>query len=135
MFDTIICLNVIEHLDDDRGVLKNIADLLESNGRAIILVPRGKFLYGSLDKILGHKRRYSKKMLKELTNQSDLKLDEIIQFNSVSTIPWLLNGRLLKKRTFGLFQIFMMNLLTPIFRKIDKFLPWPSLSYIAILKK
>ena len=135
MFDTIICLNVIEHLDDDRGVLNNIADLLESNGRAVILVPRGKFLYGSLDKILGHKRRYSKKMLKELTNQSDLKLDEIIQFNSVSTIPWLLNGRLLKKRTFGLFQIFMMNLLTPIFRKIDKFLPWPSLSYIAILKK
>jgi len=135
IFDTVICLNVMEHLDDDRGVLKNIDDLLSKGGRAIILVPRGQFLYGSLDEVLGHKRRYSKKMLIELVDQFDFKLDVIIPFNRVSTFPWLVNGKFFKKRTFGLFQIFMMNLLTPIFRKIDKFLPWPSLSYIAILKK
>ena len=43
-FDTVICLNVMEHLDDDLGVLKNIANILEIDGRAIILVPRGEFL-------------------------------------------------------------------------------------------
>ncbi len=134
-FDTVICLNVMEHLDDDLGVLNNIANILEIDGRAVILVPRGPFLFGSLDEVLGHKRRYSKKTLKELISKSDFEIDELIQFNKVSMLPWFLNGKILKKRTFGFFQIFMMNLLTPIFRKIDRFLPWPSLSYIAILKK
>lgn len=135
LFDTVICLNVIEHLDNDEQAMKNIADLLEKNGRAIVLVPRGQWIFGSLDEVLGHRRRYSEEMLNNLSEQAGLKVTKIIPFNRVSTIPWLFNGVILRKRTFGLFQIFMMNLLTPFFRKIDRFLPVPSLSYIAILKK
>ena len=135
LFDTVICLNVIEHLDNDEQAMKNIADLLTSNGNAIVLVPRGQWVFGSLDKVLGHKRRYSKSMLKDLSEKAGLKVEKIIPFNRVGTIPWYLNGRILKKRTFGFFQILMMNLLTPIFRKIDRFIPVPSLSYIAVLKK
>lgn len=135
LFDTVICLNVIEHLDNDEQAMKNIADLLDQNGKAIVLVPRGQWIFGSLDEVLGHRRRYSEEMLRTLSNRVGLKVTKIIPFNRVSTIPWLLNGRILRKRTFGLFQIFTMNLLTPLFRKIDRFLPLPSLSYIAILKK
>jgi len=62
-FDTIICMNVIEHLDDDVGAIKNISKMISDNGCAIVLVPRGMWLYGSQDKILGHKRRYSEKMI------------------------------------------------------------------------
>jgi hypothetical protein len=47
---------------------------------------------------------------------------------------WWLNGKLLRRRSFGLFQIWTLNLLTPIFRRIDRFLPFPALSLIAVLE-
>jgi len=135
LFDTVICLNVIEHLDDDEQALKNIANLLNEEGSAIVLVPRGQWAFGSLDKVLGHKRRYSENMLQDLSEKTGLKIEKIIKFNKVSSIPWYINGKIFRKKTFGITEIFMMNLLTPIFRKIDKFVPLPSLSIIAILKK
>jgi glycosyltransferase involved in cell wall biosynthesis len=135
VFDTIICLNVIEHLDDDERAIRNIANLLDRNGRAIVLVPRGQWLFGSLDKVLGHRRRYSERELKNVCSTAGLTLKEVIRFNRFSTIPWLINGRVFKKRTFARSQIFLLNILTPFLRRIDKFLPWPSLSIIAILEK
>ena len=134
-FDTVICLNVIEHLDDDEQAMRNIADLLDNKGRAIVLVPRGQWLFGSQDKVLGHRRRYSERRLKELCDKAGLKIKKIISFNRISTLPWLINGKIFRRRTFGRFQILIMNLFVPIFRRIDKFLPWPSLSLIAILEK
>jgi glycosyltransferase involved in cell wall biosynthesis len=134
-FDTIICLNVIEHLDDEEKALKNIYDLLSDQGKAIILVPRGQKVYGSLDAVLGHKRRYSEETIRSLSQKVGFVVEKMIPFNRVSTIPWWINGKLLKKKTFSLFQLYCMNLLTPIFKIIDRFLPFPSLSYIAILNK
>lgn len=134
-FDTVICLNVIEHLDDDVKAITNIADLLCDGGKAVVLVPRGQWAFGTLDEVLGHKRRYSEKMLKDLSDKAELKIETIIQFNRVSTIPWIINGKILKKRTFAISQILLMNFLTPFFRIIDNFLPFPSLSYIVIMEK
>lgn len=134
-FDTVICLNVIEHLDDDLQAAKNIAELLDENGRAIVLVPRGSWLFGSQDRVLGHRRRYSEKSLKGVCEKADLEVQKIIAFNRISIFPWLINGRLFKRRSFGRAQIFVMNLLTPVFRRIDRFLPLPSLSLIAIARR
>jgi len=135
VFDTVICLNVIEHLSDDEQALRNVANLLDNKGRAIVLVPQGRWLFGSQDKVLGHRRRYSEKKLKEVCDKAGLKIKKIIPFNRISTFPWLINGKILRRRTFGRCQIFILNFFTPIFRRIDKFLPWPSLSLIAILEK
>ena len=134
-FDTIICLNVVEHLDDDEKALANIAGLLLENGKAIVLVPRGMWLFGSQDEILGHKRRYSEKMIKALASRVGLDLKSIIPFNRISTIPWYINGKILKKRRFSRFQILVLELAIPLLKIIDKYLPWPSLSLIAILEK
>ena len=133
-FDTIICINVIEHLDDDESAMKNTADLLEKNGRAIVLVPRGQWNFGTLDKVLGHKRRYSAEMLETLAEKAELKISHLLPFNRISTIPWLLNGKIFNRTTFSFFQIFIMNWLTPVFKRIDNLLPVPSLSYIAVLE-
>jgi glycosyltransferase involved in cell wall biosynthesis len=134
-FDTIVCLNVIEHLDDDQAAARNIAGLLTGGGKAIILVPRGRWLYGSQDEVLGHKRRYSRKALLELGSNAGLQPVQLIEFNRISTIPWLLNGRVLRKKTFGRFQMAALNLLIPIVKRVDRWLPWPSLSLIGVFKK
>src|SRR4029450_2418537 len=52
-YDTVICLNVIEHVADDRGALANIRSVLDARGRAIILVPQGQRHFGTLDALLG----------------------------------------------------------------------------------
>jgi glycosyltransferase involved in cell wall biosynthesis len=134
-FDTVICLNVVEHLADDLTALGNFREVLEEHGRAIILVPCGPWLYGSLDEVLGHHRRYTRKQLTDLVERAGFHLERMLEFNRVGVIAWWLNARLLRKRTFGFWQIKMLNTLTPVFRILDDFLPLPPLSLIAVISK
>lgn len=134
-FDTVICLNVVEHLEDDLGALQNIRDCLEDGGRAIILVPCGPWLMGTLDEVLGHQRRYTRENLTDLVAKAGFHLDTMLEFNRVGVIAWWLNGRIMRRRSFGLWQIKMLNLMTPVFRVLDKYLPLPPLSLIAVLSK
>jgi hypothetical protein len=58
-----------------------------------------------------------------------------LSFNRFGSPAWWLNGRVLHRKTFGLWQIKMLNFLTPLVRAIDRFLPLPPLSIIAVLRK
>ncbi len=64
-FDSVVCLNVVEHVKDDLGALRNIFSALKPGGRAVILVPQDQKAYGTLDEVLGHYRRYSEAQLRE----------------------------------------------------------------------
>ena len=134
-FDTVICLNVVEHLENDLGALRNIFDALQENGRAIVLVPCGPGLYGTLDEVLGHFRRYTKPQLAEVAGRAGFHLESLLSFNRFGSPAWWLNARLLRRKTLGLWQIKMLNVLTPVVRLIDRYLPLPPLSIIAILRK
>jgi len=133
-FDTVICLNVIEHVPDDRGALRNIHRVLAPGGRAIVLVPQGPGLFGTLDQVLGHVRRYTEASLGVAAVESGFVVKQVLRFNRVGTPAWWLNGKLLRRRDFGLLQIVALNLLTPLFRLVDRALPFPPLSLIAVLE-
>jgi SAM-dependent methyltransferase len=134
-YDTVICLNVIEHVDDDRAALVNINRVLARSGRAIVLVPQGPGNLGTLDEVLGHRRRYTRKGLAELAAECGFEVSRMIDFNRMGTVAWFLNGKMLRRRNFGLGQIWMLNLLTPLFRRMDNMLPLPPLSLIAVLER
>jgi glycosyltransferase involved in cell wall biosynthesis len=134
-FDTVVALNVIEHVADDSGALRNIWNALGDGGQAIILVPCGPGLYGTLDEVLGHCRRYTEDQLVSVSQQAGFRVERILKFNRPGVVAWWLNGRILRRRTFGLGQIRMLNVLTPVFRLVDSWLPLPPLSIIAILRK
>lgn len=134
-FDTVVCLNVVEHIPDDVGTLRNIWDALEDGGRAIILVPFGPKLYGSLDEVLGHCRRYTEEQLIEAAQHAGFRVEKVLKFNRPGVPAWWLNGKVLHRRTFGLGQIRILNVLTPVFRLVDSWLPLPPLSIIGILRK
>ncbi len=133
-FDTVVCLNVVEHVDDDRGALENIRRALAPGGKAIVLVPQGPGLFGTLDEVLGHKRRYTEASLRRLALDAGFEVQELLRFNRVGTPAWWLNGKLLRRRHFGLVQVATLNLLTPLFRLVDRLLPFPALSLIAVLR-
>ena len=134
-FDTVVCMNVIEHIEDDAGALRNIRRALRDAGRAIILVPQGPGLYGSLDEALGHFRRYTEEQLIAVGQEAGFRILCLLRFNRAGVPAWWLNGRVLKRRSFGLIQIKALNLLTPLFRLLDPWLPLPPLSLIAVFEK
>src|SRR2546425_388854 len=110
-------------------------DALEFGGRAIVLVPQGQRLYGSLDRVLGHFRRYNREQLVALGESAGFRVEEILSFNRMGAAAWWLNGKVLRRTTFSLFQIKTLNCLVPLFKKLDRWMPFPSLSLIAIFKK
>jgi glycosyltransferase involved in cell wall biosynthesis/SAM-dependent methyltransferase len=134
-FDTVVCLNVVEHLSDDAGALRNIYNALDDGGRAIILVPNGPGLFGTLDGVLGHCRRYTIDSLTAAGQKAGFRLDRMLNFNRVGAPAWWLNGKILRRNTFGMAQIRVLNAMTPIFRRVDPSLPFPPLSIIAIFSK
>ncbi len=134
-FDTVVCLNVVEHVEDDVAALRNIGSALEVGGRAVILVPCGPWLYGTLDEALGHFRRYTEKQLRDVAVQAGFHVEHMLKFNRPGVPAWWLNGRILRRRTFGIAQIRVLNFLTPLFRLVDRWLPLPPLSLIAVLRK
>lgn len=134
-FDTVVCLNVIEHVEDDVAALRNIRDTLSPGGRAIILVPRGPEIYGTLDEVLGHHRRYTRETLGALGEAAGMQLETMLEFNRVGTVAWVWNGRVLERRHFGLFQVLTLNAITPMMRAVDDWFPAEPLSLIAIFGK
>src|SRR5262249_33810044 len=99
-----------------------------------ILVPHGQWNFGTLDEVLEHRRRYSKKTLKKLAGDCGLQVVRVFELNRVGSLAWFLNGRMMRRRSFGRFQIWMLNWLTPLLRLIDPLLPLPPLSLIAVME-
>ena len=133
-YDTVICLNSIEHVDNDQEALRNLRSVLSTDGRAIVLVPQGQWNFGTLDQLLGHKRRYSREQLRALAAESGFEVEKLIEFNRFGALAWYINGRIMKKKTFSRFQIRLLNALVPFMRLYDRLVPTPPLSLIAILK-
>jgi glycosyltransferase involved in cell wall biosynthesis len=130
--DSVVCLNVLEHLDDDLGVVKRMASFLSPGGDLILLVPNLPQLYGSIDELAGHKRRYTKTGLAALLREAGLEPESIVDFNRVSTPAWIWNTRILRRKTFSRIQLKAFDSLVWLFRRIDRFFPWPGQSLIAV---
>lgn len=133
--DTVVCLNVLEHVEDDKTALDNLRSALTPGGRLILLVPNLPWAYGSIDRLAGHRRRYEKEGLSALLKKADFTVDKMIDFNRISLPAWIWNGKVLKRESFGGVQLTLFDSLVWFFRRIDRFLPWPPQSLIAIARK
>ena len=133
-FDTIISLNVVEHIENDRAVLTNFFHLLQPGGRAIVLVPCHPWLYTSCDKSLGHFRRYTNDDLVAKFKEAGFDVVSARQFNRLGVLGWWASG-LLRKKDLSPFQMRVYELLMPLARLIDKIGIGPGLSLIVVGQK
>ncbi|MEO8372457.1 MAG: glycosyltransferase [Candidatus Solibacter sp.] len=131
-FDSVVCLNVVEHVEDDLGALRNIYSALQPGGCAVILVPQDQKAYGTLDQVLGHYRRYSEAQLRARMEEAGFQVERILHFNRVTRPGWRFNGQVLKRTSFSRFQLRVFDSLVPLWRRIDRFFPWPAVSVIAV---
>jgi glycosyltransferase involved in cell wall biosynthesis len=133
--DTVVCLNVLEHIEDDAGTLQYIRTVLEPGGHLILLVPNGPEAYGSVDAAIGHYRRYTPDKLKLLLKENGYELDQLLPFNRVSWPGWRFTGQVLKAKTISPSSMRLFDRFVWLWRKIDKQLPWQPISIIAIARR
>ena len=139
-FDTILCLNVLEHLQDDIGALKRMHQiLLQQRGVALLMVPAHTWLYGSMDKQAGHLRRYTVSALKQMLQLTGFEIIRLYHFNFLGVWPWFLNNRILKNDLNGSgvgWQIRVFDkYLVPIIKRLELGLKFPfGQSIIAIAR-
>jgi SAM-dependent methyltransferase len=134
-FDTVVCLNVLEHVPDPDRALANLQRVLAPGGRVVLYVPQGQQRYSSLDEVLGHRCRYSKEILRQELERAGFVLETLRDFNRAGVPGWWLNGKILKRRHFGRTQLKIFNLAVPLLRCLDRLFPWSGLGIIAVARR
>lgn len=135
-FDTIVYIDVLEHIERDGEEMKKAATLLNAGGHIIILSPAFQFLYNPFDKAIGHYRRYNKKMLRGIT-PAGLQLISCRYYDSVGYFAALVNKLFLRKKYPTQRQVlFWDNWMVPVSRLTDQvFFHSFGKSIIGIWKK
>ena len=135
-FDTVVCLNVLEHVRDPlRRAAQHGRARSRPGGRVVLYVPQGQHLYSSLDEVLGHRCRYSREMLAEELKATGFELERFEDFNHFAIPGWFLNGKILKRRHFSRNQLKIFNMLVPAIRRLDPMVPGRGLGIIAVAKR
>ena len=94
-FDTVLIINVLEHVADEERTLCSLYSSLMSGGKVIILVPQYPALYGSFDRVLHHRERYTKAKLSAAMVKAGFQIEKIFDFNRFTVPSWFVNGKIL----------------------------------------
>jgi ubiquinone/menaquinone biosynthesis C-methylase UbiE len=135
--DSVVCLNVLEHISDDRTALANMASVLGPGGRVILIVPAFAALYGPIDARLGHHRRYSKRGLSELAAAVGLRVRTLKYMNTVGFIGWWVNAKMVPREAQSEAQIKLFDrAIVPVMSRLEAMIPPPfGQSIFAVLEK
>jgi glycosyltransferase involved in cell wall biosynthesis len=133
--DTIVCLNVLEHIEDDRATLRDFGAVLPPGGRLVLLVPALPSLYGTLDIHLRHFRRYDRDALTALVADAGFTIDEMRYVNRPGVFGWWLNSRVLKRKVLPKAQLGAFRRLLPLLRSEERHPPSFGMSLLVLARR
>ena len=135
--DSVVCVNVLEHIEDDAAALRAMAEILAPGGVIVLLVPAFEALYGPIDRNLGHYRRYRRGPLRKLAGAVGLEVRKLHYMNAVGLFGWWVNARVLKRETQSDGQIAIFDRwMVPIFSALEGAIPPPfGQSLLAVLRR
>ena len=131
-FDTIVCSNVLEHIEDDNGALRAMRELLAPGGRVVLIIPALQALYGEIDRAIGHYRRYTTAEIADKLGHARLEVEHVSYFNLIGVPGWFLNARLLRRRAVPGLQARVNDRLVPLLRLERRFRPSIGMSILAV---
>ena len=134
-FDSVVCLNVLEHIEDDHQALQRLYEMLQPGGHLLLFVPADQRLYGSLDEQVGHYRRYSLEELRDTIEAAGFVTEKIKYLNRSGRFGWWLNARVLKRTHMPAAQSRLFDLFVPLLRRLESDQPSNGLSLIAVATK
>ncbi|HEX7190877.1 MAG TPA: glycosyltransferase [Thermoanaerobaculia bacterium] len=134
-FDTVTCINVLEHTADDIATLRRANQLLQPGGRIIVFVPAGKDLFGTLDQGVGHQRRYERDELIEKLRAAGFEIEDVSFQNRIAKLAWWLNSRIFHRTAMPAAQSKLFDFFVPLWKALEGSHPSTGLSLIAIARK
>ena len=133
--DTVLCLNLLELIDDDEQILKNFYNALEPGGHLILLVPQHPDFYGSIDKSVGHLRRYSAEELSTKMKNAGFEIVKVEDFNRMGGPAWFVSTKFLGSREISPNQMWWFNKLLPVAKLVEHVSLVPAVSLMAVGRK
>jgi SAM-dependent methyltransferase len=133
--DTVLCSNVLEHLEPDEQVLRSFHDVLEPAGHCVIVVPAEPWLYTVLDREVGHFRRYTAGELRAKMTAAGFEVVHERQFSKLGALSWAVAGHVLRRRHLSPRQMIWFDRLLPVAKLLEYVLPLRGMSLIMVGRK
>jgi glycosyltransferase involved in cell wall biosynthesis len=130
--DTVLCSNVLEHVEPDEQVLRSFYETLVPGGHCIVMVPAGMWLYTGVDRALGHHRRYGREELRGKMERAGFTVVYSRRISRFAALAWWISGRIFRRRYLSPRQMLWFDRLFPIIRLVDGCLPLPGMSLIMV---
>jgi len=136
-FDTVLCTNVLEHVEDDRAALANFHALLQPGGRLVLYVPAHQFLYGPVDEQLDHFRRYSRRDVRRKLREAGFAVEHLSEMHLLGIVGWFLSKRVQRRRAVSPRQLGLYDKwVVPWMERVERVVPPPiGLSVFAVARK
>lgn len=134
-FDSVLCLNVLEHVERDEEALRRLAASLCPDGRLLLLVPAHPSLYGRYDRATGHARRYTRAELRRKLEDAGLAIDELRHVNPLGALGWLLRVRFARTDAWPAGSVAAFERFVPLARALDRLRSPFGLSLWAIARR
>lgn len=132
--DSAVCINVLEHIADDRDALRNIYRSLQPGAHFVLLVPAHPMLYGSLDATLGHVRRYTRREAREKVADAGFTVLRAHYFNSVGVAGWYMLSRLWRQQEHGAGQVrFYDQYVVPVISRAERVISPPFGQSVVVI--
>jgi len=131
--DTLVTVNVLEHIEGDQKFIEAAYGLLPPGGRLLVFVPAFQWLYGSMDKSYGHHRRYTKRTLNQKLSQAGFRVEYCRYLNLLGVFGWWVNGKLLGRKIIPKAQMLLYDRILKYVTPVEKYLPKPlGLSLLSV---
>jgi 2-polyprenyl-3-methyl-5-hydroxy-6-metoxy-1,4-benzoquinol methylase len=135
-FDTIVSLNVFEHIEHDDLALNHSWEILEPHGKCVLIVPAHQWLYGTMDRSIGHYRRYTKANLARQLRNTGFRVHQLKYINMLGALGWMVNGQVLRSVTPPSGQLKLLDRFVPSLRKCEELIQAPfGVSLLAVAEK
>jgi SAM-dependent methyltransferase len=135
--DSIVAVNVLEHVERDDEFLKSSYEMLAPGGTLLLLVPAVPAIFGSLDRAFDHFRRYTRSGLRSSLVTAGFEIDSLHYLNMIGVAAWFVSGRVMHRTTLGRGQVrFYDRWIIPLVRRLESVIPAPiGQSVLAIARK
>ncbi|MGA0392470.1 MAG: class I SAM-dependent methyltransferase [Rhodospirillales bacterium] len=126
LYDVIVMVNVLEHIEDDGAALQGLKQRLRPDGYLLLYVPALPFLYSRFDQIYGHFRRYTRHNLRQTLETAGFRIEGLHYMDVLSILPWYVLNTLggqakLNPSAVSLYD----NIGVPATKFIEKLFPFP----------
>lgn len=134
-FDSVVCLNVLEHIKSDDQALENLHKILKAEGNLILLIPLHHFLYGEIDRSIRHFRRYTEVEIINKLQKHGFKILKHRRINFFGAIGWYISGKIFQENTVGYIKTKLFNFFAPIILPFEDLIEPPLATSILVIAK